>query len=246
MNDIDKRIERLIDQPSSNGKSTDPVEYNDQEQVDFELQLQKKIDASLGRLFPVEPIKESVHRQRVETLVSKSKVPERRKLAVQVLVLAASLLLLASLVFLQLNQRDSSEIAFERKPLAKLYQVSLDRGFKPYYVCDDPERFASQFEKQVGVPLRLAEMPVHKQMVGIDFLGGVSRITTAMLGRVNDEPVLVFVDKESNDDEQMRSQVGKNGDYYVSRATKEGLVFYEISGFEDGQLIEYFERVAPQ
>jgi len=245
MNKFDEKIERLIDQRSSDEKVIDSVEYGDQQQVDFELQLQAKIDASLRRSFPLEPIKESVHRQNMEELVASSKLPERRKMAIRVLVLAASVLLLASLVFLQLNQRDSSEIAFNRQPLMKLFQDSVDRGFKPYYVCDERDRFAAQFEAQVGVPLRLAEMPEHKQMVGIAFLGGVSRKTTAMLGRVNDEPVLVFVDKLSNDDEEMQSQVGKNGQYHVSRATKEGLVFYEISGFEDGQLTEYFERDAP-
>ena len=66
-----------------------------------------------------------------------------------------------------------------------------------------------------------------------------------MLGSVNGKPVLVFVDNLSDDDEQMRSQVGKHDGYHVSRATKDGLVFYEISEYEDAQLIEYFERVEP-
>jgi len=247
MNEFDKRIEGLIDQQTSDREFlVDPVDYHDQEQVDFELQLQNKIDASLGRNFPTEPVKESVHRQKMEALVSKSKLPERRKLAVRAMVLAASLLLLASLVFLQPKKHGSTEIAFKRKPLAVLFEDSVSRGFKPYYVCDDPVRFAAEFQKHQGVPLRLAEMPKHKKMVGISYMGGVARETTSMLGRVNDKPVLVFVDNLSNDDEQMQSQVGKTGEYYVHRATKDGLVYYEVSGFEDAQLIEYFEQVDPQ
>jgi len=235
----------LIDQQSSDGESTDRIEFSDQQQLDFELQLQKKIDASLRRNFPVEPIKESLHREKMDALVARSRLPERRRMAVRVMVLAASVLLLASLTFLPLNRRDSSVVIFTPVPLAELYQSSLDRGFKPYYDCSDPVRFAAQFEKQQGVPLRLAEMPEHKKMVGIAFMGGVSRTTTAMLGRVNDEPVLVFVDKLSSDSERMLSQVGKSGQYHISRSTKEGLVFYEISEFEDAQLLEYFERDAP-
>ena len=246
MNEIDKQIERLIDQQSSDGESTNRIEFSDQQQLDFELQLQKKIDASLRRNFPVEPIKESLHREKMDALVASSRLPERRRMAVRVMVLAASVLLLASLVFLPNKRSNSPDIVFNRQPLAKLYQSSLDRGFKPYYVCDDPIRFAAQFKKQQGVPLRLAEMPEHKKMVGISFPGGISRTTTAMLGRVSGEPVLVFVDKLSEDDEEMRSQVGKSGQYHISRSTKEGLVFYEVSGFEDAQLIEYFERDAPQ
>jgi len=225
MSKFDKKIERLLDQQASDGEPTDRIEFSDQQQLDFELQLQEKIDASLRRSFPAEPIKESLHREKMDALVASSRVPERRRMAVRVMVLAASVLLLASLVFLPLNRRNSSGgIVFNRKPLEVLYQDSLDRGFKPYYVCDDPVRFAGQFDKKVGVPLRLAEMPDYKQMVGIAFLGGVSRNTTAMLGRVNDKPVLVFVDKLSNDDQRMRSQVGKSGQYHISRTTKEGLV----------------------
>ena len=95
----------------------------------------------------------------------------------------------------------------------------------------------------MGVPLRLAEMPEHKQMVGIAFDGGVTRKTTSMLGLVNDQPVLVFVDKLSNDDEKMQAQVGKSDGYNIFRTTKHGLVYYEVSGFEEAQLIEYFERI---
>jgi hypothetical protein len=245
MKQFDEKIELLIDQQALAEEVNDGAVSADQQKVDFELQLQQKIDASLGRLFTSEPVKEATHRRKIETLVSRSKVPDRRSSAVRILVLAASVMLLASLVFWQFDQRKTSEIVYQRKPLVDLYQDSLDRGFRPYYVCDDPVRFAAQFEKQLGVPLRLAEMPEHKRMAGISFLGGVSRKTTAMLGRVNNEPVLVFVDELSKDDDQMQEQVGENGQFHVSRATKDGLVFYEISKFKDGQFIEYFERENP-
>ena len=243
MNGIDKEIERLIDQQSLDGQATDLLEYDDQEQLTFELELQKKIDASLRRSFSSEPTGELVHRKKMENLVSNSKSPDRRQMAFRIAVLAASLLLLASALVWQGNTNDSTEIGYNREPLAELYQKTLDRGFKPYYFCEDPDRFAEQFQKQLDAPLRLSEMPAHKKMVGITFIGGVSRKTTSMLGLVNDKPVLVFVDKISNDDQGMRSQVGKSGRYHVSRATKDGLVFYEVSGHEDAQLIEYFERI---
>ena len=245
MNEIDKKIERLIDQQSLSGKSTDPIEYGDQQQLDFELQLQEKIDASLRRSFPAEPIKESLHREKMEALVASSRLPERRSMAIRVMVLAASVMLLASLTILPILQRNSPDIGFTREPLAELYQDSLDRGFKPYYDCSDPVLFASQFDENLGVALRLAEMPEHKKMLGLAFFGGISRKTTAMLGQVNDKPVLVFVDNLSEDDEKMRSQVGKSGKYHISRATKDDLVFYEISEFEDAHLIEYFELDTP-
>jgi len=254
MNEIDEKTERLIDQQSVHGKSPDLSKHDDPKQLQFELQLQKKIDAALGRNFSTEPVSELEHRQKMETLVSNaqetqvsdSKLPERRKLLVRALVLAASVLLMVGLAWQYSDKRSSPPGVFNRQPLAKLYKKSVDRGFKPYYVCDEPERFAAEFERRQGIRLRLAEMPEHKQMSGIALLGGISRTTTAMLGLVNKEPVLVFVDYLSNDDEEMRKQVGKSDGCYVSRTTKFGLVFYEVSGFNDAQLTEYFEQAAPK
>lgn len=252
MNEIDNKIERLIDQQSTLGKSPDLSQHDDQQQLQFELQLQKKIDAALGRKFPLEPIAESEHREKIQTLisnseetsVSNSRSPDRSTTPVWALVLAASVLFLVGLLIWQSSKSDSPpDVKYNRQSLAMLYKDTVDRGFKPYYVCDERERFAAEFETRLGVPLRLAEMPEHKQMVGITLVGGVSRITTSMLGLVNDEPVLVFVDTLSNDDEEMRAQVGKTDGYHISRTAKHGLVFYEVSGFEDPQLIEYFERV---
>jgi len=180
-----------------------------------------------------------------ETSVSNSKLPDRRTTVVRALVLAASVMLMVGLIW-QFYESDPPVPGFQRKALAKLYKKTVDRGFKPYYVCDEPERFAAEFKKRQGIELQLAKMPEHKQMSGIALLGGISRTTTAMLGYVNEEPVLVFVDKLSNDDEDMRAQVGEADGYYVSRSTKLGLVFYEVSGFEDAQLIEYFERFDSQ
>ena len=249
MNEIDNKIERLIDQQSMHGKSPDLSEHDDRQQLQFELQLQKKIDAALGRKFPSEPVAESEYRKKIEALVSNaeepsvSKLQKRSALPVRVLVLAASVLFMVGVFSWLFVESDPSGAVFNRKPLAKLYKDSVDRGFKPYYFCEDPVLFAEQFETNVGVPLRLAEMPEHKQMVGIAFDGGVTRKTTSMLGLVNDQPVLVFVDKLSNDDEKMQAQVGKSDGYNIFRTTKHGLVYYEVSGFEEAQLIEYFERI---
>ena len=248
MNDINEKIEKLIDQRSLDRGSPDPIRHNDQ-QVNFELQLQEKIDASLARTFLSTPAEESVHREKMETLISNSKLNERPnvaapKVATLIWALAASVLLLIGFA-IWLSNQGPSDPDYVRRQLATLYEDTVDRGFKPYYVCDDPDRFAAEFEKRQGVPLRLGKMPEHKQMVGISYIGGVSRKTTSMLGSVNGKPVLVFVDNLSDDDEQMRSQVGKHDGYHVSRATKDGLVFYEISEYEDAQLIEYFERVEP-
>jgi len=239
MSDFDEKIEGLLDQQSLGRASTDPAKYDDQ-QMGFEMQLQSMIDASLARSFPSAPVSDSVHRKKMEALISLSKLKSRPKVAPVAWVLAASVLLLIGFAAWQSNP-GPPEPGFVRQSLAVLYEDTVDRGFRPYYVCDEPERFAAQFEKQQGVALRLGEMPEHKQMVGISFLGGVSRKTTSMLGLVNGKPVLVFVDNVSNDDEQMRSQVGKCDQHNVSRTIKDGLVFYEVSEFEDAQLIEYFE-----
>jgi len=39
---------------------------------------------------------------------------------------------------------------FEARPLATVYREMVDQGFRPYYFCEDPERFAMTFAKRSG------------------------------------------------------------------------------------------------
>ena len=85
---------------------------------------------------------------------------------------------------------------FQPRSLVAIYQETVDQGFRPYYFCEDETRFAETFSRRQQVPLRLAELPPERSMVGLSYLGGLSRDTTAMLCVVEDQPVVVFVDRK--------------------------------------------------
>ena len=244
MSERDERIEKYLDDQPEHLSLPEDLNADEQEQWAFELQLQHKLDASLNRQFGIGPVDSKTHRKQIEAmLLDADGTPAGRwKSRASKWVLAASIVLLASLGYWQFGGMRDETIQFKRVPLVELYQDTIERGFKPYYVCDDPPRFAAEFEKRQGVPLRLSEMPAQHEMVGISYLGGISREATVMLGLAAESPVLVFVDRLSNDDEKLKQQVGPNGDLYVWRGEKEGLVFYEVSQFDQPQLVQYFER----
>ncbi len=79
-------------------------------------------------------------------------------------------------------------------------------------------------------------------MVGISYLGGISREATTMLGLVVSDPVLVIVDRLSNDNHFVREQVGLHDGILVSRKVVNELVFYEISKLEKPMFIDYFSQ----
>ena len=244
-----EKVEQALDQ-QSDANNTIAGDSQDQEEIAFDLQLQSKIDASLARSMASGQLSSESHNtQMMDSVRKTAPKPKRQGLPKSRLwVLAASILIMVSVAYWQAgNSNPDTGGVFVPQPLAMLFEDTVERGFKPYYVCDEPDRFAQQFQDRQGTPLRLLPMPEKQRMVGIAYLGGISREATAMLGLVDEQPVLVFVDRFANDNEKMRQQVGKTTDgYYVSRVSKDGLVFYEVSSFETPQFVDYLEIVKPQ
>ncbi len=116
---------------------------------------------------------------------------------------------------------------FAPRPLADIYRQAVAAGFEPSYDCREPERFAAALESRQGKPMRLLAMPDGMQMLGLAYTGGLSRNTTAMLCRVDGEPVMVFVDRASEDQPVADDNVGD--DLHVFRQERDGLVFYEVT-----------------
>ncbi len=127
---------------------------------------------------------------------------------------------------------------FETQSLVTLYQQELVRGFKPYYECHDMVRFADTFEHRLGVPLTLAEMPEDREMLGISYLGGLSRMTVAMLCQVKGEPVVVFVDLQEN--RNSAAAISGDSSCAVFSTERSGMVFYEVTPHSEPNMMEYF------
>lgn len=206
-------------------------------------QLQKRIDASLKDIFsfdvPLESdlvpvVAHAVDSDHIATVKAKS----GHMLRLVKLVLAASLLGVVCWYGWQQLGGDSP-VVFQPVPLVQIYNQSVENGFKPYYECHDMQRFADTFEHRQGVALTLAQMPDDRCMLGLSYLGGVSRESTAMLCQVQDQPVMVFVDTVAHD----RSDLAESHDpaLKVFREEKFGLVFYEVTPLKRPTMIGYFE-----
>lgn len=126
---------------------------------------------------------------------------------------------------------------FRPRPLAALYREAVDAGFRPYYFCEDEARFRLTFTKRQNVPVLLAEMPSDRHMVGLSYLGGLSRDTTAILCYSQEQPVVVFVDRREND----TSKATENSDsgLHVFRQELGDLVLYEVTPLGSATIVDF-------
>jgi hypothetical protein len=129
------------------------------------------------------------------------------------------------------------EPAFFPQPLMALYQQAVGNGFEPYYECREDDRFRDVFLRRQGQALTLATLPDRSAMLGLSYPGGMSRNTTAMLCRVDDQPVMVFVDRVGNDFPDAGR--GVDARLHVFRQQRDGLVFYEVTPFDAPRMIDY-------
>ena len=86
-------------------------------------------------------------------------------------------------------------------------------------------------------------MPDGREMVGLSYLAGISRRSTSMLTRVDGKPVIVLVDRLDRD---WKPETGffEDVNLHVLRMEKYGLVFYEVTPFEQMKVAQYFRPTA--
>jgi hypothetical protein len=136
------------------------------------------------------------------------------------------------------SKQGRNEPLFAARPLVQVYQDAVAAGFEPSYDCREPERFAATFAQRQGQPLRLVELPAGTKMLGLAYAGGLSRNTTAMLCRVEGQPVMAFVDRASADQPDAARTLEKK--LNVFRQERDGLVYYEVTPFDEPRVIQLF------
>lgn len=205
-------------------------------------ELQNKIDESIRLTFRFDPRSETQISQLADEFEI-GKLTHHRKQRRQNLIrlaIAASLFVFAGAVIWQVTKGwRVDEPFFQSKSLTRIYVETVDRGFKPYYECHDQKRFSDVFEKRQGLPLVLGELPQGSRMLGLSYLGGLSRHTTAMLCEVNDKSVMVFVDNLAHDATDVSVTRG-DAKLNIFREVKNGLVFYEVTPLDKSTMVEHF------
>jgi hypothetical protein len=209
-----------------------------------EIALQLQIEASLQRLFPVEQLEDGCPIEVGKKSVQSPSTPadrtegQRRVIRVARVALVGLAAAVAWVVAVwQWGGGPAETPFFQARPLAQVYRETVHRGFEPYYECRDDQRFADTFLKRQGQALSLASLPTGSQMLGLSYAGGLSRDTTAMLCRVDGQPVMVFVDRLEND---LKIAAEHSADQvHVHRVARDGLVFYEVTPFDAPRMIDY-------
>ena len=94
------------------------------------------------------------------TVELKENKPATRK-SFALAALTAAILAMVSVGIWLMNDPVPTGPYFENRPVALLYQESVQAGFQPYYRCEDEQRFRNEFKFRLGKAVNLAksEMP---------------------------------------------------------------------------------------
>ena len=119
-----------------------------------------------------------------------------------------------------------------------VYADSVANGMKPEWTCDNELEFAVSIRDHFGQAAVISfELPDGMAALGLAYCNSISRRTVYLLAEVNDEPVIVFIDRveadqgltldESSGLNLFHRQIGR-------------LVLYELSPLEKPALLELF------
>lgn len=201
------------------------------------VELQGRIDESLRRSFaPSKPPAELLSRLSDAAGVQPPAKPRSRWLKIAAVAIAATIVW-AVVGWQFFAGRFKTPNYDPNTPLETIYATSVADGFKPKWVCDDPHEFASTFQTRQGQPLLLADLPPGTKMAGLAYFGGLSRYTTAMLARVDGQPVLVFVDKASADTHP--AEPSATSGLHLFRKELGPLVLYELTPLDHPSVMDY-------
>ncbi len=247
----DEKLERYLDgqlSPAENAEveaklRSDP---NAERQVRLQQQIDKRLRANFGS--------PSITAQQIEQLINHETHALDSDSSIQrptiwsnrrLLMLATAIA--ASIVFACLSRfGDQPDITpyFEPRSLVAIYGETVDQGFRPYYFCEDADRFAMTFAKRQQTPLVLAELPADRSMVGLSYPGGLSRDTTAILCYADQQPVILFVDRREFDNESVVAGQDTQGLYIHKRLLRD-LVIYEVSPFPESKFTDSLSVTTP-
>jgi len=125
--------------------------------------------------------------------------------------------------------------------LAEIYENRVESGFKPKWVCEDDREFAETFFNRNGQAIVLKALPDGIEMVGLAYLAGMGPTTTTLMARVDEQPVMVFIDQAEED--FLPETPGWFSGLYLFREQRDGLVFYELTPLDQPRVAQCLQAV---
>jgi len=210
-----------------------------------ELDRQHAVDESLRRLFapPVmraDMIVSAQRNGRGLRLVASSTRP-RRWLAP---LSAAAVLVLAIVIGWYNWPRSPTQPVdpYAPKPwksMADVYRTESSDGFVPDWVCRDDRQFAGTFRRRLGQPLLVAQAQIASATGwGISYWNCVSEDTVCVLARIDETPIMVFVDRAESD--ATRALPPAEAGLHWFRRDVGALSLYELSPLDSPRLLDAF------
>ncbi|MCH8212041.1 MAG: hypothetical protein IIB99_11815 [Planctomycetes bacterium] len=230
-------------------------EIESDETVHDQVELQQDIDKSLRRLF-APPSADRVTAGIAEVRQSKShKLPTPatkrgggavpRRLAAAAAIVAG--IFGGWLIWNAVGPTGSGGYG-EWRSFEIVYADSVANDMEPEWTCDTESEFADSIRSHFGQAAVIPfELPDGIAALGLAYCNSISRRTVYLLAEVNDEPVVVFIDRVEADPGQT---VDETSGLNLFNRRLGLLVLYELSPLEKPALLQLFydpdtDRVSP-
>jgi hypothetical protein len=169
----------------------------------------------------------------------RTRLPLRRyAIAAGVLLAVVAAWLVWTLAFSGTGQSSEPLFAKEppRLPFDKYYQRKVNDGFKPAWVCGNDEEFKASFRDRFGQAMLIGTLPESVAMAGLDYNTCLSPHTLSVVMKVNDQGVVVIVDRADRDKGPPDLPQPLN----VFRRQLGNLVLYEVTPLDKPGTLDYF------
>ena len=192
-----------------------------------QLELQQHIDASITQSF--QPQSKPIHHTR-RTLFSRDTL----------FAAAAAVIILASVSLVYQHLFTTTDI--KKSPaltMQQFYDREIDEGFTPDWVCETDEEFANTFKNNVGVPMLVSNLPNDVNLLGLGYARVLTNNTTIVFARVDNQPVVLFVDRVTPPAQLPPVSPG----YNRFHREIDGIHIYELSPLAEPRLMDHLNPI---
>ena len=248
--DREQRIDAYLDgQMTASKRESFERELEKDAALRDEVERQKRIDGSLSRLFAAPSAEEVLSRVRAQRAGAPGRPAEAATVGTQArpwllrgLAVAAVIGIVAvggRLVWKSYFQEPEPRFVLGPwRSLETAFHDTVREGFEPLWVCETQEQFMETFRYRLRQKLYLDETPEEIQAIGLSYMNTISTDTVVLLARVRGKEVLVFVDRYDQDKPQ---ELSPESGLHLFRDRIGDLVLYELSPFDESQVIEYLD-----
>lgn len=135
-----------------------------------------------------------------------------------------------------IDSSSSPSIAPKVLTASAAYNSEVASGFEPDWVCANDEEFINTFKDRLGQGLVMKPATDRAHMLGLDYAKVLSPLTITMLGKVDDQPVLVIIDRTASD--KPDSVNADLGGLNAFRREIGSLVLYEITPLDAPAILD--------